>query len=821
MRKSYFGLKIFGFLIGISIAGGLIVAIMITIIYPKLPSMDELRNYQPKLPLQVYSEDNVLLGQFGQEHRIFISYDQTPKMLINAILSAEDERFFKHGGFDIQGIIRAALGNITSGHVKSGASTITMQVARNFFLSSQKTYYRKFNEILLSYKIEKSLTKDQILELYINQIYLGQRAYGFAEAALTYFGKPLDKLNIAQYAVLAGLPKAPSAFNPVVNKNRSDARKIYVLGRMKANNSITEEEYQKAINEKISVIHGSIHDSTDTGGYIAEMVRQMLFARYGDSIYTQGYKVYTTIDSKMQQAAYESLRNGILQYDLTTGYRGAEEQLDIVDYNSDDIASQFDDLTDFGDLLSAIVLEADDNHIKVKIRDGNEITFSGKELDFVHKFINSGGNKKIKRGAVIRVQNHENKWRITQLPIVEGALVAINPNNGAIKALIGGFDFTKNNYNHITQAKRQPGSSFKPFIYSAALENNLAANTIIDDSPVCYPDNGNQWCPRNDDDSFLGPISLRQALTLSRNVVTVKILNKITPDAAIDYVTKFGFDKSQFQPYLTMALGASEVTPLQMAAAYAVFANGGYLVKPYFIQKITDSKGTLLAQTQNIDIHNSPTVIDPRNVYIMNSIMQDVVRYGTGARAYRELKRNDIAGKTGTTTDAKDVWFDGYTPNLATITWVGYDQPKSLGAHQYGATLALPIWINFMRRALNNSPQIQLGMPSGITVIANSTWKNNDEYIYSDFTALANLDDGPDAIAQEESEASNNNASETKDEPSVTNGNNDTTANESPVINNDNNPIVTTGHQTEPAIGNSKKSERPENIDDLINNIQD
>lgn len=798
MKKSRIGLKILGLFIGLAAAGGLILALMIAVIYPKLPSMDELRNYQPKLPLQVYSADNVLLGQFGQEHRIFISYDQTPKMLINAILAAEDERFFRHGGFDIQGIIRALLSNITSGHVKSGASTITMQVARNFFLSSQKTYYRKFNEILLSYKIEKSLTKEQILELYINQIYLGQRAYGFAEASLTYFGKPIDKLNIAQYAVLAGLPKAPSAFNPVVNKKRSDERKIYVLGRMKANGSITEEEYQKAINEKISVIHGSSHDSTDTGGYIAEMVRQMLYAKYGDSIYTQGYKVFTTIDSKMQQAAYTSLRAGILQYDTTSGYKGAEEQLDLSEIDSGDgsteqaISSQFDDLLDFGDLQAAIVLEADNNHIKVHIRDGNEITFNGKDLDFVRKFINSGGNKQITRGAVIRVQNNDNKWRISQIPAVEGALVAINPNDGAIKALIGGFDFTKNNYNHVTQAKRQPGSSFKPFIYSAALENGLAANTIIDDSQVCYPDNGKSWCPRNDDNDFLGPITLRQALTLSRNVVTVKILNKISPKVAIDYVTKFGFDKSQFQPYLTMALGAAEVTPLQMASAYAVFANGGYGVQPYFIQKITDNKGNLLAQTQVIDIRSSPTVIDPRNVYIMNSIMQDVARYGTGARAYRELRRNDIAGKTGTTTDAKDVWFDGYTPNLVAITWVGFDQPKSLGAHQFGATLALPIWINFMRQALNNSPQTQLGMPSGITVLPNSTWKGNDEYVYSGSSAIAKLDDGSDATAPEEDESGNADASES-----------------SPTT------------QNTPANSTEKEQQKSGNMDDLIKNIQD
>jgi penicillin-binding protein 1A len=804
-------LKTLALLLGMAIAGGLILSIMISVIYPKLPSMDELRNYQPKLPLQVYSADNVLLGQFGQERRIFISYNQTPKMLVNAILAAEDERFFKHGGFDVLGIIRAALSNITSGRVKSGASTITMQVAKNFFLSSQKTYSRKFNELLLSYKIEKSLSKEQVLELYINQIYLGQRAYGFAEASLTYFGKPLDKLSIAQYAVLAGLPKAPSAYNPVVNRKRSEERTLYVLGRMKTNHSISEAEYEKATHEKIVVVRGSLRDSTDSGGYVAEMVRQMLFAKYGDSIYTKGYKVYTTVDSKLQQAAYAALRAGILQYDATTGYKGAEDQLNISSSSSTDsltdqvIFSQFDDLSDFGDLLAAIVLEADNNHVKVRIRDGNEITFSGKELDFIRKYINSGGDKQVTRGSIIRVQNDNNKWRITQMPAVEGALVAINPNDGAIRTLVGGFDFTKNNYNHVTQAKRQPGSSFKPFIYSAALENGLAANTIVNDSPVCYPDNGSQWCPRNDDEDFLGPISLRQAMTLSRNVATVKILNKITPATAIDYVSKFGFDKSQFQPYLTMALGVVELTPLQMASAYSVFANGGYLVQPYFIQKITDNNGNILAQTQDVDIHKSATVIDPRNAYIMNSIMQDVVRYGTGHKAYAELKRDDIAGKTGTTTDAKDVWFDGYTPNLVTITWVGYDQPKSLGAHQYGATLALPIWINFMRQALNNMPQSSHSMPEGITVIPHSTWKGNDDYVYGNTSPLANLDDGSNSSVPETSESPEETKSiDSSDKPSPEAILNDTKA--APAAK---------------APAENKSGKKPETVDDIINNIQD
>lgn len=734
-KNKHILLKLFSYLVILGIGVASAVLITISIVYPKLPSMDELRNYKPKLPLQIYSSDGALLGQFGQEHRIYVSFDQTPKMLVNAILSAEDERFYQHGGIDYLGVIRAIGANLISGHIQSGASTITMQVARNFFLSSRKTFWRKFNEALLSYKIEKSLTKNQILELYINQIYLGQRAYGFAEASRTYFGKPLNKLSIAEYAILAGLPKAPSAYNPVVNKKRSRLRELYVLGRMKDLRFITNKEYEEAVNQRIYVIQGSLRDITDSGSYIAEMVRQMLYAKYGEDLYISGFKVYTTIDSNMQEAAYTSLRNGLLDYDSSRGYNGATQYIDLGnDGNTDQIiSSAFNNFADFGDLQVAVVLEASSNEVKVRLRNGNEALISGKNLDFAKKFINNNTDKSIRRGAIIRVRNINGQWTISQTPTVEGAIVAIDPNNGKIKALVGGFDFAKNSFNHITQAMRQPGSSFKPFIYSAALADGLNADTKMDDSAICYPTGGvggGQWCPENDEKDFQGAVTLRQALTQSLNVPTVKLLSQITPQFAIDYVSKFGFDKSQFQPYLTMALGVNEVTPLQMSQAYAVFANGGYLIAPYFIQTITDSTGNIIAKTSSVDIHSNQPVIDPRNSYIMNSILQDVVRYGTGARAYRELQRNDMAGKTGTTTDAKDVWFDGYTPNLVAVTWVGYDQPKSLGNHAFGATIALPIWINFMHKALDKIPQTFLPMPGDITIEHNATWKGNDEYVF-------------------------------------------------------------------------------------------
>lgn len=729
-------LKVIWLILGLALAGAAILAMMIVVTVPKLPSMDELRNYQPKLPLQVYSSDGVLLGQFGQEHRIYLDIPNTPKLLIDAVLSAEDERFYEHGGIDLLGILRAAIGNLSSGRLQSGASTITMQVARNFFLTTQKTFTRKFNEILLSYKIEHSLSKDQILSLYLNQIYLGQRAYGFAEAAQTYFGRPIDQLTIAEYAVLAGLPKAPSAYNPVVNPKRSAEREAYVLGRMLKHGYINQEQYDQAIAQKIVVIKGSVKDATDSGSYIAEMARQYLYPTYGDAIYTQGFKVYTTIDSKLQQAAYMALRKGLLNYDASNGYQGAEPRVDLASSSADatldqTAMGQFDGITDYGDLLAAIVLTVNNDAIDAILRNGQHVQFSGKQLDWVRKYLSAGGDKQILPGSVIRVYQNNNQWQISQIPQVQGALVSINPTNGSIQALMGGFDYTNNNFNHVMQASRQPGSSFKPFIYSSALDKGYTTETVIDDSPACYSggNDGGQWCPKNDDGKFLGPISLRQGLTLSRNMITVKILNDITPQYAISYVSKFGFSESQFQPYLTMALGANEVTPMQMAQAYAVFANGGYLVQPYFIEKITDANGRVLAQTAPSNITQQQPVIDPRNAFIMNSILKDVAKYGTGARAWRDLHRSDVAGKTGTTNDAKDVWFDGYTPDLVTVAWVGYDKPKSLG-RQYGATLALPIWLDFMRVALAKYPERQLPMPSGIVSEAGGTWKGDTEYYY-------------------------------------------------------------------------------------------
>ncbi len=751
MKKFFLKVIILCIIIGL-IATGFITIITITV-YPKLPSMADLRNYHPKLPLQIYSEDNVLLGQFGDEHRIFINADETPLTLIKAILAAEDTRFYEHGGVDVKGIIRALLGDIISGKLQSGASTITMQVARNFFLTSKKTFSRKFYEILLAYKIEESLNKNQILELYINQIYLGQRAYGFAEASMTYFGKPLKKINIAEYAILAGLPKAPSAYNPIVNFKRATARKNYILGRMLDANFINQEQYDSAMNQKIKIMKNANTDAVSSGAYVAEMVRQMMYKQYGEAIYAKGYKVYTTVNNTMQKAAYNALRNGLLRYTDSNGYNNKnltyisgiysgiqEDELQEV------INNAFDHLIDYGDISAAIVLEASQDGIIARIRNGNNIKINSSELKLINNLLpqnnkynavkSERSTNKIKQGAVIYVHNAtdkllKNKWVIVQIPSAEGSIIALNPNNGAIKALIGGFDFNKNSFNHAVQAMRQPGSGFKPFIYSAALEKGFNTNTMIDDSPVCYKDGTavGSWCPKNDDgDGFSGSVTFRYALAKSLNIPTIKILNQITPEYAIDFITKFGFNKEQFHPYLTMALGANEVTPLQLATAYAVFANGGYLIKPYLITKITDSNNNIIASLNEENLQDKSQAIDPRNAYIMNSILQDAVHYGTGKRSYKELKRDDLAGKTGTTNDNKDVWFNGYFPNLVTIAWVGYDEPKSLGRHAYGASIAIPIWLDFIRNVINQIPMVTLLRPDGITVITNANGQN--EYLY-------------------------------------------------------------------------------------------
>jgi len=688
--------------------------------YPELPSLDILTDYRPKIPLRIYSAEGTLLGEFGEERRTLVKISEVPDMMKKAILAAEDDRFYQHGGVDYMGVLRAGVSDIMSGGAKQGASTITMQLARNFFLTNEKTLTRKFNEVLLAFKIEGNLSKDEILQLYINQIFLGQHAYGFAAAAQVYFGKPLSKISLAEAAMLAGLPKAPSAYNPAVNPKRAKLRQAYVLRRMHELHYITDEQLAAARSQPIVVRHGGQRFGFKAD-YLAEMVRQIVYDQYHEDTYTQGLKVYTTIRQKDQLAAYRAVRDGVLEYDRRHGYRGPEGFADLSKGQSDEqLEEVLQDVQDNDDLIPAVVLSASPKQINAYCKNGEKVTVQSSGLNFARRAL---GNKvalkqRIVPGSIIRLRkNAKGEWQVTQLPQVEAAFVSGNPRDGAIYSLIGGFDFNNNQFNHVTQAWRQPGSSFKPFIYSAALEKGFTPATIINDAPLTFTaeETGSEpWEPKNYDGQYDGPMRMRKALTKSKNLVSIRILQSITPRYAQDYITKFGFDAAKHPPYLTMALGAGSVTPMQMLAAYSVFANGGFRVTPYFIQRIEDAQGNVLNQASPVLAgEGAEQVIDMRNAYTMISMMQDVIRHGTGMRALR-LGRTDLAGKTGTTSDSVDAWFCGFQPTLVGISWIGFDQPRSLGAKETGGGAALPMWIEYMSQALKNVPQATYRMPDNM-----------------------------------------------------------------------------------------------------------
>lgn len=720
-------------------AGALAVAVIIT--YPTLPSLDSLTDYRPKIPLRVFSSDGVLIGEFGEERRFFLHIQEVPQTMKQAVLAAEDERFYQHSGVDYLGVLRAALTNLATGHSKLGASTITMQVARNFLLSPEKTFTRKFTEALLAFKIEHSLSKDQILELYFNQIYLGQRAYGFGAAAQAYFGKSIKDLNVAEMAMLAGLPKAPSAYNPVVNPERAALRQQYILRRMKELNYITQEQYDDAIQVKLKVV-SQAQDSGFPAQYVAEMARQAMYERYREKAYTDGFRVVTTINSHDQQYAYDALRAGLIDFDRKHGYRGPESFVDLTQSQGDDPAEVLDDalaeIRDSGDMLAAIVQTVSPNEVHAYLRGGKTAVIKGPGLDFARRSLTSRvPAQQLRPGAVIRVRaNEKGYWEIVQMPEVEGGFVSLDTRTGGIRALVGGFDFNRRSFNHVTQAWRQPGSTFKPFIYSAAVDKGLPPSTMINDAPLTVDPqdgSGQRWEPKNDDGKFLGMVSMRRALSLSRNLVSVRLMKAIGPDYAQQYIQRFGFSAKQHPAYLTMALGAGSATPLQMAEGYAAFANGGYRTKAYFIDRIEDATGKVLAKTApTIAGQGAQQAIDPRNAFIMTSMLRDVVRYGTAARAM-SIGRQDLAGKTGTTSDFKDAWFVGFNPGLVAATWVGYDQPRSLGRYGYGGTAALPIWINYMTNALKGVPEVDTPVPTGITVKPGAGLRGGDEYYYDEF----------------------------------------------------------------------------------------
>jgi len=700
---------------------GLVIVYALVVAKPNLPDLDTITDYNPKVPLRIYTADNALIGEFGEERRNIIAIEEIPSYLKNAVVAIEDERFYEHGGVDYWGVLRATLANLRGG-LSQGASTITMQVARNFFLTNEKSFTRKIYEVLLAWKIEANLSKEQILELYMNQIYLGQRAYGFSSAAQIYFGKDIQRISIAEAAMLAGLPKAPSAYNPVVNYRRAKIRQEYILQRMRDLKMITPSQYQSAMTESLHV-RGVGREFTTKADFATEMVRQMLISEYGDGIYTQGMTVITTIRKAEQDAAYSAVRKGIMDYELRHKYRGPEGYIKLPEDATarqraiDDILS---DHPSSDDLLAGVVIAANGKEIQAVIATGDTVTIKGDDLKLGTVALSDKAQPKqqIKPGAIIRVLPSEGRWVLAQMPQVEAAFVGLDANNGGIRALVGGFDFNRNKYNRVSQAQRQPGSSFKPFIYAAALEKGIMPNTLVNDAPLSISslETGSQmWSPKNYDGKFEGQMKLRAALAKSKNLVSVRVIRKIGPRYAQDFIQRFGFEAEKHPPYLTMALGAGSVTPLELATGYGVFANGGYRVEPYLISKVIDAKGNVLfeASPQKAGDPNL-RALDARTAFVMDSLLQEVTKSGTAASARPALGRSDIAGKTGTTNESMDAWFAGYQSDVVAVAWMGFDKPKSLGDRETGGGLALPMWIRYMKTALNGVPESSRPVPAGV-----------------------------------------------------------------------------------------------------------
>ena len=713
------------------LAGILLVFILLLSLLPGLPPLDAVTDYRPKIPLRIYTADGALIAEFGEEHRDFVPIQEIPQQMKDALLAIEDARFYSHGGVDYRGVARAVVADLTSGY-HQGASTITMQVARNFFLTREKTVRRKLTEALLAYRIESALGKDQILELYMNHIYLGQRTHGFASAARTYFNKSLPELSIAEAAMLAGIPQNPAKHNPAVNPVRAKARQGLVLKRMLRLGKITEAQYNEALAEPLKVNHRQLFDVH--ADYAAELVRQELFAQYQDETYTRGLNVYTTLNKAEQNAAYESLRRNVLAYDQRHGYRGPEGYIDLPDgedAREDAIDRTLAKYPNSDDLVAAVVTEISAKKVRAEPASGDTIEISGDGLRFAARALaaKAPANIRIQVGSIIRVnKDAKDRWMISQMPEVEAAFVALDAENGAYRALVGGFDFSRNQFNHVTSAWRQPGSAIKPFVYSAALEQGFSPATLVEDAPLSLPGgaNGQPWEPKNDD-GYDGPITLRRALAKSKNIIAIRLLRAISPQYARDYMLRFGFDEARHPANLTMVLGTGSVTPLQMAGAYSVFANGGYKVTPHLISRITDTRGNVLHETPPPPVRqDDQRVIDSRNAFIMDSMLREVTHSGTGALAGGRLGRADVAGKTGTTSDTFDGWFAGYASNIVAVAWMGYDQPKSLGGREFGATLALPIWIDYMRQALAKKPVTPRKPPSGVSLV-------NDDWMYNEF----------------------------------------------------------------------------------------
>ncbi len=718
---------------------------------PNLPSVDSLRSIQLQIPLRVYSADDKLIAEFGEMRRSPIRFDDIPQAFIHALLAAEDDNFANHYGVDITGLMRAATQLLKSGQIQTGGSTITMQVAKNYFLTSERSFSRKINEILLALQIERELSKNEILELYVNKIYLGNRAYGVEAAAQVYYGRPISELSVAQLAMIAGLPKAPSAFNPLVNPARSKERRDWILGRMYRLRSLDESSYRQALAEPETARYHGATPELDAS-YIAEMARAEMVGRFGSAAYTDGFRVYTTVSSERQIAANNALNSGLIDYDQRHGYRGPEANL--ANAPRDTWLQELAKYRSLSGLQPAAVTQVETSGILVITRDGQEHTVSWDSMKWARPYlgINSMGPRPqrpadvVKVGDVVRIRWQDEAAVFSQVPQAQAALVSLDPEDGSIEALAGGFSFGQSNYNRAIQAKRQPGSSFKPFIYSAALDAGYTAASLVNDSPIVFVEQGMDriWRPKNDNNTFLGPIRMREALYKSRNLVSIRLLQTMGVDYTINYITRFGFNAQDLPRNLSLALGTATLTPMEIATGWTTFANGGYKIEPYLIQRIEDREGNLLfeanparvpprgTQTADVEIHPVPSnpviadgeqmpaaprfaeqVLDERTAYIMTSMLQDVIKRGTGRRALA-LGRDDIAGKTGTTNDSIDSWFSGYNADLVTTVWAGFDQPQSLGRNEYGGTVALPIWMNYMGAVLKDMPEHPPAEPDGL-----------------------------------------------------------------------------------------------------------
>ena len=720
--------------VGVAGAAVLAVSLLLTfsfaVVYSNLPPIDALTDYRPKIPLRVWTADGLLMGEFGEERRDYVAVADMPEAMKQAILAAEDDRFYEHRGVDYGGLLRAALSNFVSGRRGQGGSTITMQVARNFFLSSERSYVRKIYEIALAYKIESSLSKDRIFEVYANQIFLGQRAYGFAAASQVYFGKKLKDLTLAEMATLAGLPVAPSAYNPFVNPKRAKSRQQYVLTRMLELGYVDKPSYEAAIAQELKPRSNHVLANESPrmrlhAEYAAELARQLVYEVFRDETYTRGLNVTTTLRREDQDIAYTALRKQVLDYDRKYGYRGPEAFIDLASdpaTREQRIEDAIVEAIDSPNLLPGVVTEASAALVSVALQGGQSIDIKADGLKFVAPSLSAKAqpNRKIVPGAVVRVaRNDKGAWEIVQLPQVEAAFVAASSRDGAVRALVGGFDFNLNKFNHVTQAWRQPGSSFKPFIYSASLEKGFTPSTLVNDAPLSIDPEltgGQVWEPKNYDGKFEGPLRLRQGLAKSKNLVSIRLLQAIGPRYAQDWIRRFGFEADKHPAYLTMALGAGSVTPWVLLNGYSVFASGGYGLQLHLISKVTDANGRTLMEAKPVAAGSNMAVrvLNERNAFVMDSLLKEVARTGTAARASAQLKRSDIGGKTGTTNDSHDAWFAGYGGDLVAVAWMGFDQPRPLGERETGGGLALPIWISYMTRALSGVPEASRAAPAGV-----------------------------------------------------------------------------------------------------------